>query len=604
MKTTHLNLPKLLLVCGLFLVPELTRAQSGWHQTTDLPATGFQFDPVESGGRIYVAGGSNGASSSNVFFAPINSDASLGSWTLTTPLPELDAGPGVAAYNGWLYVALGSGHVFRAAIQSNGTLGNWIAEASVETATSYDTALKAYKGHLFLFGRYDGTYNNVVRIATINSDGSLSAWGVGSLPLALDRMSVQFYNDRVYLAGGITTGNNVLGFSYSTIVRTNGTLGVWRQEADLPVPLWYQGSALVSNSIYLFGGATNSATTSQVNSIYQGAINPTNGAITSWVSADTMPTSFNIAPGTVFSSGNGNIYLIGGANLSSSQVSNEVWHKAFVAGVNHPPVANPQSISLSANSSVSITLTASDADNDTLTFLLTSLPTNGIVSGTPPNLTYQPNPDFSGADSFTFKANDGQTDSAPATISIAVLPITNHTPVAEIAVSPLFQVPGLDELLVIAADGFNAAVSLDASQSSDADNDPLQFQWFEGQTLLASDPQATVILPLGPHAITLLASDGKATGSAEVNLEVIAPADAIQLIIALIEDSSLPPNRKTPLFASLQAASASFDRGHNGPGANQLQAFQHKLAAQIEKINPDLAQELNDLAQEIIDAVR
>src|SRR6185369_6203836 len=241
-----------LVVCGAFLIglPPLASAQNGWQRTTDFPTTAYQLDPVEAGGRLYVAGGFNGVASSNVFFSTINSNASLGSWTATTPLSEADAGPGIAVYNGWVYVALGSGHVFRAAIQSNGGLGNWIAKSSVEQATSYDTALKAYKGHLYLFGRFfNSTYNNVLRIATINSDGSLGAWGVGSLPLPLNRMSVQFYNDRVYLAGGITTGNSVIQFSYSAVVHTNGALSAYRQEANLPVPVWYQGSALVNDTL-------------------------------------------------------------------------------------------------------------------------------------------------------------------------------------------------------------------------------------------------------------------------------------------------------------------------------------------------------------------
>ncbi|UCG11088.1 MAG: hypothetical protein JSU72_11010, partial [Deltaproteobacteria bacterium] len=47
-------------------------------------------------------------------------------------------------------------------------------------------------------------------------------------------------------------------------------------------------------------------------------------------------------------------------------------------------------------------------------------PTNGTLSGTLPNLTYTPNGDFNGGDSFTFKASDGIAASAVATVSINV----------------------------------------------------------------------------------------------------------------------------------------------------------------------------------------
>ena len=44
------------------------------------------------------------------------------------------------------------------------------------------------------------------------------------------------------------------------------------------------------------------------------------------------------------------------------------------------------------------------------------------MTGTAPNLTYQAASNYAGHDSFTFTANDGQLDSAPATVSITVLP--------------------------------------------------------------------------------------------------------------------------------------------------------------------------------------
>jgi hypothetical protein len=578
-------------------------AQPPWQRTTDYPTNGYQFDPVEAGGRIYVAGGSNGASTSNVFYSAINTNASLGAWTPATPLPEADPGPGVAAYNGWIYVVLASGHVFRAAIQPSGALGNWIAEASVESATSYDTALKAYKDHLYLFGRYDGTYNNVIRIAAINGDGSLGAWGVGSLPLALNRQSVQFYSDRVYLAGGITTGNNVLGFSYSSPVRTNGALGAWRQEANVPVPLWYQASVIVNDQIFLLGGATNTTTTSQVNTVYQGAINATNGTIATWALTDSMPTDFNTGPGAVYVSANGNVYLVGGANTAASQFSNQVWQKLFAPSTNTAPVANPQTVTLSENTSATILLTGSDADGDPLTYIVTSLPTNGTLSGTAPNLLYQPNHNFSGGDGFTFKVNDGQTDSPPATVTLNVLPTTNHPPVAKIVIYPLAEFPGMSESVAIGGNGVNAMVVLDGSQSSDADGDPLQYQWFDGAQLISTSAVVTGTFSVGEHVISLVVSDGKDTGTETVTLEVITPAQAVELLIELVQDSFLPHNRKKPLLASLNAAEASFGRGHSTPAVNQLGAFQHKVHAQVAKIDSALAQELTDVSQEIIDAV-
>jgi TolB-like protein/Tfp pilus assembly protein PilF len=87
---------------------------------------------------------------------------------------------------------------------------------------------------------------------------------------------------------------------------------------------------------------------------------------------------------------------------------------------NNAPVANAQSVTTVEDTAVSITLTGSDADGDTLTFSVVSGPSNGALSGTAPNLTYTPNADFIGSDSFTFKVNDGGEDSASATVTVTV----------------------------------------------------------------------------------------------------------------------------------------------------------------------------------------
>ena len=97
---------------------------------------------------------------------------------------------------------------------------------------------------------------------------------------------------------------------------------------------------------------------------------------------------------------------------------------------NDAPVADIQSVSTDEDTALSIILTATDADGDSLTYTTVSSPSNGSLSGTAPNLTYTPDPDFNGDDFFTFKANDGIADSDPATISIAVVPV-NDKPIAD-----------------------------------------------------------------------------------------------------------------------------------------------------------------------------
>ena len=91
------------------------------------------------------------------------------------------------------------------------------------------------------------------------------------------------------------------------------------------------------------------------------------------------------------------------------------------AVVNKAPVVMDRSLEVNEEGSVSITLTGSDEDGDDLTFTVVSQPKNGALSGTAPNLTYNPKANYSGSDSFTFKANDGSGDSKTATIMINVI---------------------------------------------------------------------------------------------------------------------------------------------------------------------------------------
>jgi hypothetical protein len=68
---------------------------------------------------------------------------------------------------------------------------------------------------------------------------------------------------------------------------------------------------------------------------------------------------------------------------------------------------------------VGFTLPASDVDGDALTFVLTSSPAVGRLSGTIPNLTYTPGRDASGTESFGFTVRDaaGATSSGTGTIT-------------------------------------------------------------------------------------------------------------------------------------------------------------------------------------------
>ena len=67
-----------------------------------------------------------------------------------------------------------------------------------------------------------------------------------------------------------------------------------------------------------------------------------------------------------------------------------------------------------------------DEDGDDLSALLESGPQNGtlnlMMDG---SFTYEPNPDYSGPDSFSYRASDGASNSEPAQVAITVLPVND-----------------------------------------------------------------------------------------------------------------------------------------------------------------------------------
>jgi VCBS repeat-containing protein len=147
------------------------------------------------------------------------------------------------------------------------------------------------------------------------------------------------------------------------------------------------------------------------------AINPTTGAITV---ANSTVLNFEATP-----SFNLTVQVTDNRTPAESGTTTVTVN---LTNVDEPPVANPQSATTFEDIPVAITLTGTDPENQTLIFNPTT-PSQGMLSGTAPNLTYTPNANFSGSDSFTFTVSDGTTTSAPATVTITITAV-DDPPVA------------------------------------------------------------------------------------------------------------------------------------------------------------------------------
>lgn len=88
--------------------------------------------------------------------------------------------------------------------------------------------------------------------------------------------------------------------------------------------------------------------------------------------------------------------------------------------VDRVPYAHAQSLSTIQNMDQALILAGSGANQTPLTYSIVNQPAHGTLIGTAPNLVYRPTNGYSGTDSFTFVVNNGNANSAPATVSFGI----------------------------------------------------------------------------------------------------------------------------------------------------------------------------------------
>jgi hypothetical protein len=184
--------------------------------------------------------------------------------------------------------------------------------------------------------------------------------------------------------------------------------------------------------------------------------------------------------------------------------------------VTRPPACDPVSADTPAGEPVEVTLTCADPDGDDVTLETASGPAHGTLGAIAGGkVTYTPAAHYSGPDSFTYRAGDGTATSAPATVSITVIPPPNTA-------------PSCDPVAKTAAAGEATEIQLSCS---DGEADPLTLGVVDGPahgTLGAIAGGKVTYTPDGGYdgedAFTYRASDGDLQGSpATVTLTVTAP---------------------------------------------------------------------------------
>lgn len=130
--------------------------------------------------------------------------------------------------------------------------------------------------------------------------------------------------------------------------------------------------------------------------------------------------SFNYTPAMGYTGPDSFTYKANDGTADSNETT------VNITVVNTAPVAASDSYSTNKNTAFTIAAPGilsndSDVDDDTITAVKVSDPVHGTLAlNADGSFTYTPTEGFTGADSFTYKANDGIADSSETTVNIAV----------------------------------------------------------------------------------------------------------------------------------------------------------------------------------------
>jgi hypothetical protein len=216
----------------------------------------------------YLLGGYNGSYTNKIYRANINSDGTISNWIIDNQvLPDMLDVSQVVLTDKYCYLLGGSNgsytnKIYRANLNSDGTISNWIIDNQVlPEVLGYGQVVLTDK-YCYLLGGYNGSAINKIYRANINSDGTISNWIIDTNTLLYGGWGSQVVQtkNRVWLIGirdnysGNDTNRNYV--QYADI--TNGEIGVFTAGTSLPGDIAHHMVVVTKSRVYTFGSLVGS----------------------------------------------------------------------------------------------------------------------------------------------------------------------------------------------------------------------------------------------------------------------------------------------------------------------------------------------------------
>lgn len=379
-------------------------------------------------------------SKSDVWYAQVNCDGTLSSWTSTTALPYANGMDemGAVAVGPYIFIAGGfnstSSNTTSAAysnvVSANGSLGSWTSDTPLPNIAYQPTLMADPAGsYVFSLGAaYGGGPASYYAYSAPQSGGTISAaWtSQTGLPISLAEQA-GFRSGSYAIVGSGWTNTTPNGFYNSTI--SGGTLSAWAATGALPPMTYSQNTGISSTQVvscgsyaYLTGGFEGQWYSTARSTVFSTTVS--NGALgSSWTSLNSLPVilaehSSVIAEGYLFVIG-GSTAVNAVANVYSAQILSGgglgSWasQNALPAGRTEPaavvvsfdPQGTPISLCVACTPSATATPTFTFTNTNTFTATNTATQTpfptwcltrtpfndcggNPVVSCTPNPVTY------------------------------------------------------------------------------------------------------------------------------------------------------------------------------------------------------------------------